>query len=448
MALAALWGFAPACAQQQPIPWQYSFNSSGKSVATFPGDVTMTNSDSTVDTLTVPDPTGTLINLQGILTSTQGGTYIAGTNAISYYPIVGYQTGDHQRAQQLIKFKTAQDVTVSETGLAIDTYSNTGFAPSYAINTAYAANAYVVVPSVNYIYQVGSACTSGGAAPVWPSSGSVTNGTCTFTWAAYGQQNAKMPLFVQTVADAGAGNTWSGVFNTIYKPGYQAQFGSSVEIDTTNNSGADLTSYNGLYVANGGGTNKIGYGISIAGAAAGSNFIDAIGIGSTAASQSDLHSFSNATYGHLDAGTHNYGLYFNGTYANQAAFLGGTTSNTDGTGSDQGQIMVSPTTGANRLMIGYVYQSGVKEYGRVQTANGAGATSLYLNPAGGTVLVGPGGVQLSAKTVATLPTCNAGAAGTVLYVTDANGPTYNANLVGGGAVKTLAMCNGANWTAH
>jgi hypothetical protein len=56
--------------------------------------------------------------------------------------------------------------------------------------------------------------------------------------------------------------------------------------------------------------------------------------------------------------------------------------------------------------------------------------------------------KLSSSTVAALPTCNAGAEGTISYVTDANAPTYNATLTGGGAVKTLAVCDGSNWTAH
>lgn len=51
-------------------------------------------------------------------------------------------------------------------------------------------------------------------------------------------------------------------------------------------------------------------------------------------------------------------------------------------------------------------------------------------------------------TVAGLPTCNAANNGRSIYVTDASAPTYNATLTGGGAVKTLAWCDGANWTAH
>lgn len=55
--------------------------------------------------------------------------------------------------------------------------------------------------------------------------------------------------------------------------------------------------------------------------------------------------------------------------------------------------------------------------------------------------------QLPVLTVATLPTASANA-GCIAYVTDATSPTYNATLVGGGAVKCLAMSNGTNWTAH
>ena len=47
-----------------------------------------------------------------------------------------------------------------------------------------------------------------------------------------------------------------------------------------------------------------------------------------------------------------------------------------------------------------------------------------------------------------LPTCNAGAAGTIAYVSDATAPTYNATYTSGGAVKTLVLCNGTNWTTH
>lgn len=57
-------------------------------------------------------------------------------------------------------------------------------------------------------------------------------------------------------------------------------------------------------------------------------------------------------------------------------------------------------------------------------------------------------VQLKAYTVATLPACDAGSAGAIAYVTDAAGPSYNGALMGGASTRTLALCNGAVWTAH
>lgn len=56
-------------------------------------------------------------------------------------------------------------------------------------------------------------------------------------------------------------------------------------------------------------------------------------------------------------------------------------------------------------------------------------------------------IKTGAYTVATLPTCNAGAAGTRAYVTDATAPTWNAALTGGGAVVAPAFCNGTAWVS-
>lgn len=57
-------------------------------------------------------------------------------------------------------------------------------------------------------------------------------------------------------------------------------------------------------------------------------------------------------------------------------------------------------------------------------------------------------VKLQVFTVGTLPTCDAGSVGEIAYVSDANAPTYGANIASGGTVKTLVFCTGANWTAH
>jgi hypothetical protein len=58
------------------------------------------------------------------------------------------------------------------------------------------------------------------------------------------------------------------------------------------------------------------------------------------------------------------------------------------------------------------------------------------------------GVYVTPVATASLPTCNAGAAGLSAVVTDATVPTYNATLTGGGAVTVPVFCNGTNWTTH
>ena len=56
--------------------------------------------------------------------------------------------------------------------------------------------------------------------------------------------------------------------------------------------------------------------------------------------------------------------------------------------------------------------------------------------------------QLAAFTVATLPSCSSTISNSIVAVTDANGPTYNGTLTGGGSVHVLALCNGTSWASH
>lgn len=59
--------------------------------------------------------------------------------------------------------------------------------------------------------------------------------------------------------------------------------------------------------------------------------------------------------------------------------------------------------------------------------------------------LGCGAPQRPTKTVATLPTCNAGSQGQMYFVTDALAPVAIAIVSAGGAVKIGVTCNGTNW---
>jgi hypothetical protein len=105
-----------------------------------------------------------------------------------------------------------------------------------------------------------------------------------------------------------------------------------------------------------------------------------------------------------------------------------------------------------------------------QTFSGlAGATSITV-PVGGTVAVSAeplgsaytwhvlsfvqpsqvryGTLSLPTTTVASLPSCGAGQVGLLYSVSDAQSPTYNARVVGGGTASIPVFCNGTSWTAH
>jgi hypothetical protein len=70
--------------------------------------------------------------------------------------------------------------------------------------------------------------------------------------------------------------------------------------------------------------------------------------------------------------------------------ISGVTSDTDGTGLDQGQLLItdSDAATANGLMIGYRFNAGITEYGRIQCRNAVGATNLILQAGGGLVGIG------------------------------------------------------------
>jgi len=76
----------------------------------------------------------------------------------------------------------------------------------------------------------------------------------------------------------------------------------------------------------------------------------------------------------------------------------------------------------------------------------SGSLSVTSNVTASSVSISQ--LQLTKLTVGTLPACNSSLDGTLMYVSDALSPTYNAIVTGGGTVKTTVLCNGTNWTAH
>ena len=88
------------------------------------------------------------------------------------------------------------------------------------------------------------------------------------------------------------------------------------------------------------------------------------------------------------------------------------------------------------------------DIGRLGTSGSTTNITLGSAVSGSTSTVKANGtLELKSYTVATLPTC---ATGVYTYATviDALAPTYNATVVGGGAIITPVFCNGTVWTSH
>ncbi len=85
--------------------------------------------------------------------------------------------------------------------------------------------------------------------------------------------------------------------------------------------------------------------------------------------------------------------------------------------------------------------------GQFQVINNAFSAAILSLTDSGDLTVG-GTIKTKSYTVATLPTCNVGAEGSIAYVTDAITPTYNGALTGGGAVRVPVFCDGSAWTSH
>lgn len=156
----------------------------------------------------------------------------------------------------------------------------------------------------------------------------------------------------------------------------------------------------------------------------------ASGVGGAIALQGKNSGGSQVSYG----GVHSYA--FNGGVGAEAGHIVLQTMN-GGTLSDKFWF-----TNNNRLVFGALTNANV--------ALKPSATLLQIRNGDDT---GYGtfeaaSVRIIPISVSALPTCNAGAEGTIVPVTDANSATFNAAVAGGGANRVLAYCNGTGWTVH
>ncbi|EKS9798227.1 MULTISPECIES: hypothetical protein [Burkholderia] len=366
--------------------------------------------------------------------STSTGTYISGAGIYSFYPTVGHDVGDHQRAQAYFSFVPAQDATISETGIAINANMNTGFAKPWTPSTSYNRGDYLDANGNVYLNTTSGTSASSGSGPSGNGS-SIADGSAVWAWQCHDQCNAKMPLFVSAVAGSNAGHVWAGDVDLVLNPGWRGQFAAAWESDMTNNSGADCPGCQNFFATGDAGPNPVQAAYSAYGPSSTLySWVNGVQVVGTRA-------YRNAAYYDFSFGGQ-YGLQLSGSYGTAGIMMS----------HDFAQMRFGAGTSSNlnrwRIYSGINSTSDGALTFQHSTDNFASnfTNGLILSNVGDATFTGS--VILPGLPTNSLPTCNAAQNGAVRYVTDANSPTYNGPLVGGGTTKTLAFCNGTTWTTH
>jgi hypothetical protein len=114
----------------------------------------------------------------------------------------------------------------------------------------------------------------------------------------------------------------------------------------------------------------------------------------------------------------------------------------------------APLSNPTTLSLCTNFSGGGGEVDIFNSQNNAEGFTFYQKTSSSTyrkivTIPGTGGIRLPVTTVTALPSCDAGAEGTMYGVSDANSPAYNEALgTGGGNTHVIAYCNGSYWAAH
>ncbi|OXI63141.1 hypothetical protein CFB47_07830 [Burkholderia sp. AU27893] len=349
----------------------------------------------------------------------------------------------------MYRFTTAQDATISETGISINATMNTGFAAAWAQSTAYATGALIDNAGNVYKATTGGTSASSGSGPSGTGS-AITDGSVTWAYQCVNQCNAKMPFFVSAVAGPGAGKVWAGDVDLVLNSGWAGGFAPAFEIDMTNNSGSNCATCQNLFISGDAGTNTIQAGISVYTPSATTyQWVNGYQVtGSKSVQNASYYDAAAGTYSYQDTGAHTYGLYLNGVYGTGALW-----SNQSLTMQyDHARLNLFPASTCNQWRLISNVTSSADGSIVLQHSTDCFAsnfTNAVVGNTDGSVQVGKG-VQVSNTTYAALPTCNTGTAGYIAHITDASAAItawHQQVTAGGGTNGAFVTCNGSTWNA-
>ena len=193
-------------------------------------------------------------------------------------------------------------------------------------------------------------------------------------------------------------------------------------------------------------------------------FVSAVAAAQTLATEgvgAPSGSCSNATYTNLTTGQHyscvagSWSLDPTGSVPDSRTIAGhALTSNVSVSASDVGAVPTSTTVNGHALSSNVTVSASDVNLGNVSNTSDANKpvstaqqAALDLKaPLASPTFTGP--VKLTPVAISALPTCNAGAIGSMAIVTDALLPAFLATVAAGGSVKVPVFCDGSNWIVH
>jgi hypothetical protein len=381
--------------------------------------------------------------------------YSLAGNAICASPLV------LQRSSDYFKTTTAQDASIGEYAVTLDSNLNSGKSPQWAITTSYATGNQVdTTAGAGNIYQeTVASCTSAGSGtgPTGTGSG-IADNTCLWNYIGSNFNATKVGVFTSaTTASLGTRAIWATADDFVILPSWTGLFAAGKEIDVQNQStDCALFTVKSCYGLLVGGlvTNPLTAYLAIAGT--GGLTAAHVAVWVTGNHIDDVANFENSAVAPTG--------FCNGCVIPQAHTVAGfrdkSIATTPRAFSSEGTYSLGGFVDVGTGVVG-IDLAGTYSLAAVYVASTA--TVSVSIPSGKLICLNGGidcyswngsstnfdhAISTAISTVAALPTCNAGMKGGKLTVSDAAAaPVYNATAAGGGGGPAAlgVLCDGTNW---
>ena len=409
-------------------------------------------------------------------------------NSIAYCPALGCIPGrdfDHMRTSQLVSSVTNADGEAEENTLSVNTLVRTGAAKPWRPETKYRVGDNIKLQGLvdgaerNDTYRATSNGTSGARPPAGKGRG-IRNGTMTWDWINYGATNAKVGIYNSLDAVAGgSGSVWAQANNMRLSPGLDPVFAVNTELDLHNDSGVDCdvgrANCYGLYITPRGDLSTAAVSIQTKGQAENDPALvwglrmsskdlarDALieldasgakrGIGINAFdmgavfTEAEIRANATAPRTLFVTGSKSVAAIQDQSKAPTSLFVQGekTTADVILSATAPKGIEISGSKSAYSVLDRATAPVGISLQGQYAEKQISGK-GWGVSPDG---RVYASSIKPAAYKVAGLPECGKERMDEIVVVTDARAPDYRAPLRGGGRERTLAFCDGSQWTSH